>query len=58
MIIWSKLPKMHLSVAAIISIETTGFNGNKYTQLYRFIYIFIVIFLSLFDYLEALKNKK
>ena len=48
MIIWSKLPKIDLTVAAAISLETAGFIGNKYTHFYGFAYMFIVIFLSLF----------
>ena len=48
MIIWSKLPKIDLTVAAAISLETVGFIGNKYTHFYGFAYMFIVIFLSLF----------
>ena len=48
MIIWSKLPKINLSVAAIIAIKTAGLIGNKYTHFYHFAFIFIVIFLSLF----------
>ena len=48
MITWSKLPKIELTVAAAISLETAGFIGNKYTHFYGFIYMIIVIFLSLF----------
>ena len=46
-IIWSKLPKIYLTFAAAISLETDGFIGNKYTHFYSFAYMFIV-FLSLF----------
>ena len=59
MIIWSKLPKIDLIVAAAISIETAGFIGNKYTHFYGFVYMFIVIFLIIILIsLEAVKNKK
>ena len=44
MINWSKLPKIDLTVAAAISLETAGFIGNKYTHFYGFAYMFIVIF--------------
>ena len=46
MINWFKLPKIDLTVATVISLETAGFIGNKYTHFYGFAYMFIVIFLS------------
>jgi len=48
MIIWSKLPKIDLTFAAAISLETAGFIGNKYTNFYAFIYMFIVVFFIIF----------
>ncbi len=42
MIKWSKLPKTDLTIAAAISLETAGFIGNKYGELYGFTYIFFV----------------
>jgi len=59
MIIWSKLPKIDLTVAAAISIETAGFVGNKYTHLYAFAYMFIVVFfIIIMISIDAVKNKK
>ena len=59
MIIWSKLLKVDLTFAAIISLETAGFIGNKYTYFYGFAYMFIVVFLIiLMISLDAVKNKK
>ena len=59
MIIWSKLPKIDLIVAATISLETAGFIGNKYTHFYSFAYMFIVIFLIIILIsLDAVKNEK
>ena len=59
MIIWSKLPKIDLNVAAAISLETAWFIGNKYTHFYGFAYMFIVIFfIILMISLDAVKNKK
>ena len=59
MIIWSKLPKIDLTIAAIISLETAGFIGNKYTHIYGFAYMFIVVFfIILISSLDAVKNKK
>ena len=59
MIIWSKLPKIDLTVAAAISLETAGFIGNKYTHYYGFAYMFIVIFLIIILIsLDAVKNKQ
>ena len=42
MIKWSKLPKTDLTIASAISLETAGFIGNKYGELYGFTYIFSV----------------
>tara|TARA_B100000212_G_scaffold333857_1_gene303862 strand:- start:323 stop:436 length:114 start_codon:yes stop_codon:yes gene_type:complete len=36
MIIWSKLPKVDLTVAATISLEMAGLIVNKYTHFYGF----------------------
>jgi len=59
MINWSKLPKIDLTVAAAISLETAGFIGNKYSHIYGFTYMFIVIFFIIFMIsLDAVKNKK
>ena len=59
MIIWSKLPKIDLTVAAGISLETAGFIGNKYTHIYGFAYMFTVNFLIIILIsLDAVKNKK
>ena len=59
MIIWSKLPKIDLIVAATISLETAGFIGNKYTHIYGFAYMFLVNFLIIILIsLDAVKNKK
>ena len=59
MINWSKLPKIDLTVAAAISLETAGFIGNKYDHFYGFIYMFIVIFLIVIMIsLDSVKNKK
>ena len=59
MIIWSKLPKIDLTVAALISLETAGFIGNKYSHFYGFTYMFIIIFFIIFMIsLDAVKNKK
>ena len=59
MIIWSKLPKIDLTVAAAISLETAGFIGNKYTHFYGFAYMFIVVFfIILINSLDAVKIKE
>ena len=59
MIIWSKLPKIDLTIAATISLETAGFIGNKYTNFYGFAYMFIVaFFIIIMISLDAVKNKK
>tara|TARA_Y100001978_G_C23558361_1_gene368020 strand:+ start:436 stop:549 length:114 start_codon:yes stop_codon:yes gene_type:complete len=36
MIILSELPKIHISLAAVIPIEIAGLIENKYTHFYRF----------------------
>tara|TARA_B100000927_G_scaffold240115_1_gene201354 strand:+ start:490 stop:771 length:282 start_codon:yes stop_codon:yes gene_type:complete len=59
MIKWSKLPKTDLTIAAAISLETAGFIGNKYGELYGFTYFFsvaLVIFLMIS--LDAAKTNK
>ena len=59
MIIWSKLPKIDLTVATAISIETAGFIGNKYAHFYGFTYMFIVVFIiMILISIDAVKNKK
>ena len=55
MIIWSKLPKVDLTIVAVISLETAGFIGNKYTHFYGFIYIFIVILFKIS--IDSVKRK-
>ena len=49
MLIWSKLPKIDLTFAAAISLETAGFIGNKYTHFYSFAYMLIVFFYHYFN---------
>ena len=59
MIIWSNLPKIDLTVAAAISLETAGFIGNKYNHFYSFAYMLIVVFFIIFMIsLDAIKSKK
>ena len=59
MIIWSKLPKIDLTFAAAISLETAGFIGNKYSHFHGFIYMFIVVLFIIFMIsLDAVKNKE
>mgnify|MGYP001212543216 CR=1 FL=1 len=59
MITWSKLPKIDLTIAAAISLETAGFIGNKYSHFYGFIYMFIVVLVIIFMIsLDTVKNKK
>ena len=59
MINWFKLPKIDLTVATAISLETAGFIGNKYNHFYGFTYMFIVIFFIIFMIsLDAVKIKK
>ena len=59
MIKWSKLPKTDLTIASAISLETAGFIGNKYGELYGFTYVFsvgLIIFLMIS--LDAAKKNK
>ena len=59
MIIWSKLPKIDLTIATAISLEAAGFIGNKYNHFYGFAYMFIVVFfIIVMISLDAVKNKK
>ena len=59
MIIWSKLPKIDLTIAATILQEIAYFIGNKYTHFYGFTYMFIVVFFIIFMIsLDTVKNKK
>ena len=59
MINWSNLPKIDITVAALISLETAGFIGNKYSHFYGFTYMFIVVLFIIFIIsLDAVKNKK
>ena len=59
MINWSKLPKIDLTIASAISLETAGFIGNKYSHFYGFTYMFIVVLFIIFMIsLDAVKNKK
>ena len=58
MIKWSKLPISDLTIAAIISLETAGFIGNKYSPLYGFAYMFSIIFVIIFMMsLDAVRRK-
>ena len=57
MIKWSKLPKTDLTIAAAISLETAGFIGNKYGELYGFTYMFSVsLIIILMISLDAAKT--
>ena len=38
--------KIDLTFAAVISLETAGLIGNKYTYFYSFAYMFVIIFFS------------
>ena len=61
MINWSKLPKTDLTIAAAISLETAGFVGNKYGELYGFTYIFsvaLIIILMISLYAAKINNEK
>ena len=59
MIKWSKLPKTDLTIASAISLETAGFIGNKYGELYGFTYIFFVaLIIFLMISLDAAKIHK
>ena len=58
MIIWSKLPKIDLTIAAAISLETAGFIGNIYSSLCFHLYVHNCIFYHILISLDAVKNKK
>ena len=54
-----ELPKIDLTIASAISLETAGFIGNKYSHFYGFTYMFIVVLFIIFIIsLDAVKNKK
>ena len=56
---WSELPKIDLTVAAAISLETAGFIGNKYNYFYGFSYMLVIVFFIIFMIsLDAVKNKQ
>ena len=58
MIKWSKLPIGDLTIATLISLETAGFIGNKYSPLHSFAYMFSIIFVIIFMIsLDAVKTK-
>ena len=48
MIKWSQLPISDLTIATLISLETAGFIGNKYSPFYSFVYMFSVVFVIIF----------
>ncbi len=57
MIRWSQLPLGDLTIANLISLETAGFIGNKYSPFYSFAYMFSVIFIIIFLLsLDAVKS--
>ena len=58
MIKWSQLPIGDLTIAAVISLETAGFIGNKYSPFHSFAYMFSIIFVIIFMMsLDAVKTK-
>ena len=58
MIKWSQLPLGDLTIATLISLETAGFIGNKYSPLHSFAYMFSIIFVIIFIMsLDAVKTK-
>ncbi len=58
MIKWSQLPTGDLTIATLISLETAGFIGNKYSPLHSFAYMFSIIFVIIFMIsLDAVKTK-
>ena len=58
MIKWSQLPISDLTIATVISLETAGFIGNKYSPLHSFAYMFSIIFvIILMISLDAVKKK-
>ena len=59
MIKWSQLPISDLMIATLISLETAGFIGNKYSPFYSFAYMFSVVFVIIFLIsLDAAKRNK
>ena len=59
MIKWSKLPITDLTIASAISLETAGFIGNKYGELFGFTYFFSVnLIICLIISLDAAKTNK
>ena len=59
MIKWSQLPISDLTIATLISLETAGFIGNKYSSFYGFAYMFSVAFVIIFLIsLDAAKRNK
>ena len=58
MIKWSQLLISDLTIATLISLETAGFIGNKYSTFYSFAYMFSVVFVIIFMIsLDAVKTK-
>ena len=58
MIKWSQLPVSDLTIASVISLETAGFIGNKYSPLHGFVYMFSIIFVIIFMIsIDAVKAK-
>ena len=58
MIKWSQLSISDLTIAALISLETAGFVGNKYSSLHGFVYMFSIIFIIIFMMsLDAVKTE-
>ena len=58
MIKWSQLPVSDLTIATLISLETAGFIGNKYSPLHGFFYMFSIIFvIILMISIDAVKAK-
>ena len=58
MIKWSQLPISDLTIATVISVETAGFIGNKYSPFHSFAYMFSIIFVIIFMMsLDAVKTK-
>ncbi len=58
MIKWSQLPVSDLTIASVISLETAGFIGNKYSPLYGFVYMFSIVFVIIFMIsIDAVKAK-
>ncbi len=58
MIKWSQLPISDLTIAAAISLETSGFISNKYSPFHGFAYMFSIVFIIIFMMsLDAVKTK-